>query len=177
LEQDSLLNAKIPIRKMRVISNSQKIISNKNQGMRIAAIIALSLLALNSVGCGGGNSNEKQVFAIKGTVTVDGKPVEQIQVALHDKAGLDNKQPTYPQGFTDAQGNIRISTYADGDGAPAGEYNVTFTWQEYNLMSRGFSGPDKLNKKYSDPKTASFSVTLGPGKPNDMGKVELTTKK
>ena len=149
----------------------------QNNGMRISYSITLSVLSLLNAGCGSGNSNEKQVFEIKGTVMVDGKPVEQIQVALHDKAGLDNKQPTYPQGFTDAAGNIRISTYADGDGAPAGEYNVTFSWQEVNLMSRSFSGPDKLNNKYSDPKTTSFSLSLGAGKPNDMGIVELTTKK
>jgi hypothetical protein len=148
-----------------------------NNQTRISNLITLSVLSLLNAGCGSGNSNEKPVFEIKGRVMVDGKPVEQIQVALHDKAGPDSKQPTYPQGFTDAAGNIRISTYADGDGAPAGEYNVTFSWQEFNLMSRSFSGPDKLNKKYSDPKTTSFSLSLGAGKPNDMGTVELTTKK
>lgn len=131
-----------------------------------------------TLGCGPKrNANEKQVFKIKGTVTVDGKPVPEIQVALHDKAGPDNKQPTYPQGFTDADGNIQISTYAQGDGAPAGDYNVTFSWQVLNVMSRSYSGPDKLNKKYSDPKTTPFSLTLGEGKPNDLGPVELTTKK
>ena len=150
---------------------------SRNNQMQISNLITLSFLSLLNAGCGGGNSNEKQVFEIKGTVMVDGKPVDQIQVALHDKAGLDSKQPTYPQGFTDESGKIRISTYADGDGAPAGEYNVTFSWQEFDLMSRSYAGPDKLNTKYSDPKTTTFSLSLGAGKPNDMGTVELTTKK
>jgi len=149
----------------------------RNNQMRFSNLLTLSILLLLSNGCGSGNSNEKQVFEIKGTVMVDGKPAEQIQIALHDKVGPDNKQPTYPQGYTDASGKIRISTYADGDGAPAGEYNVTFSWQEYNAMSRGFAGPDKLNKKYSDPMTTTTRLTLGAGKPNDMGTVELTTKK
>ncbi len=145
---------------------------------RFLVMATIGMLVLATVGCGGNKyPNEKQVFKIKGTVTVDGKPVEGIQVALHDKAGPDNQQPTYPQGFTDADGNIRISTYVEGDGAPAGDYAVTFAWQEFNLMSRSYSGPDKLNKKYSDPKKTPFSVSLGEGKPNDLGNVELTTKK
>ncbi len=100
--------------------------------------------------------------------------MSDIQVELHDKAGPDDKRPTYPQGFTDETGNIRISTYAEGDGAPAGDYNVTFAWQEFNLMSRAFDGPDKVNKKYSDPKTTPFSVTLGDGQSNDLGKGRRT---
>ncbi len=140
------------------------------------AVAGMTLLA--ATGCPAkNNSNEKQVFKIKGTVTVDGTPTPGIQIALHDKAGLDKQQPTFPQGFTDDNGNIRISTYEDGDGAPAGDYNVTFALQEFNLVARAYAGPDKLNKKYSDPKKTPFSVTLGPGQPNDLGKVELTTKK
>jgi hypothetical protein len=54
---------------------------------------------------------------------------------------------------------------------------VTFVLQEYNVLGRSYSGPDKLQKKYSDPKTTPYSLSLGEGKPNDLGKVELTTKK
>ena len=144
---------------------------------RQAETCLMVLLAIAITGCGGKRSNEKQVFKIKGTVKVDGQPVGEIQVALHDTAGLDNKQPTYPQGFTDAEGNIRISTYTEGDGAPAGEYKVTFVWKQYNVMSRSFDGPDKLHNKYADPKTTPFTLSLGEGKPNDLGTVELTAKK
>ena len=142
----------------------------------VLAALGMSVQAF--VGCGKKTyPNEKPVFKIKGFVTVDGKPVSDIQVELHDKAGPDDKRPTYPQGFTDETGNIRISTYEEGDGAPAGDYNVTFAWQEFNLMSRAFGGPDKLQNKYSDPKKTPFSITLGEGQPNDLGNVELTTKK
>ena len=150
---------------------------SRNRIVNLITLSVVGFLAFTTVGCGNKHPNEKQVFKIKGIVTVDGKPVSDIQVALHDKAGPDNKKPTYPQGFTDAEGKIRISTYEEGDGAPGGEYNVTFAWQEFNLMTRSYGGPDKLNKKYADPKTTPFSVTLAEGKPNDIGTVELTTKK
>ena len=151
---------------------------SRNWITHFLVMATLGMFVLATAGCGEKKyPNEKQVFKIKGFVTVDGKPVPEIQVGLHDKAGPDNKQPTFPQGFTDANGNIRISTYEEGDGAPAGDYSVTFAWQELNLMSRSYGGPDKLNKKYSDPKNTPFSITLGEGQPNDLGNVELTTKK
>lgn len=144
--------------------------------MRYLTLLALTLSSLAVTGCGDAHPNEKPVYKIKGTVTVDGKPESGVQVALHDVAGPDNNQPTYPQGFTDENGNLRISTYADGDGAPAGEYKVTFSWQEYNLISRNYSGPDKLKNRYSDPKKTPVAVKLGEDLPNDLGKVELTSK-
>jgi hypothetical protein len=139
------------------------------------ACLTLSV-CLSSWGCGPKYPNEKAVYKIQGSVSVDGAAVPEIQVAMHPETPSNAKPPTFPQGFTDAEGKLRISTYAEGDGAPAGDYKVTFIHQEYNIMSRNFSGPDKLKKKYADPKTTPFSISIGEGKPNDLGKIELTTK-
>lgn len=143
----------------------------------LVMMFVLGVACFGIPGCGDKHPNEKKVFKIKGTVTVDGKPVPEIQVKLIDVIGVDTKQPTYPQGFTDAEGKLRISTYEEGDGAPGGDYKVTFEHKEYNVMSRSWSGPDKLNNKYNDPKTTPFSISIGDGRPNDLGNVELTTKK
>jgi len=143
----------------------------------VALLIATGFLVISFAGCGPRYLNEKQVYKVQGTVTVDGSPVGEIQVALHPVDPTAGNQTTFPQGFTDPEGKIRISTYEDGDGAPAGEYKVTFVLQEYNVLGRSYSGPDKLQKKYSDPKTSPFSLSLGEGKSNDLGNVELTTKK
>lgn len=144
--------------------------------VRRLSLCGVVVIACGLLGCGESHPNEKQAYKVKGTVTVDGKPTADIQIAFHDVVGPDNKQPTYPQGFTDAEGHLRVSTYADGDGAPAGEYKVTFAWQEYNLMARSFSGPDKLKNRYSDPKTTPITLKVGPDQTNDLGNVELTTK-
>lgn len=136
--------------------------------------LALSIVIL--VGCTP-KSNEKEVFKITGSVMVDGSPIEGIQISLQDVAGPDTNNPSLTQGTTDAQGNVLISTYAEGDGAPAGEYKVTFVLQEFNLMSRAYSGTDKLNNKYADPDKSTFTLSVGRDKPNDLGKIELTTKK
>lgn len=150
--------------------------SHLSRKMGLFAPWFVVITALSISGCGPKYANEKAVYKIQGTVIVDGIPVPDIQVAFHDVAGPDNKQPTYPQGFTNAEGKLRISTYAEGDGAPAGEYKVTFKWQEYNLISRSFGGEDKLKKRYADPKTTPITIKLGEGQPNDLGTVQLTTK-
>ncbi len=149
---------------------------NDRSAMQKEIPVLLLFLSLAATGCRE-SRNEKQVFPLKGTVLVDGAAVEGIQITLHDKAGLDKAMPTFPQGVTDAQGNVVISTYAENDGAPQGEYAVTYVWKEFNVLSRSYSGNDKLNKKYSEPATTPFKVTIGPGQPNDLGTVELTTKK
>ena len=149
---------------------------SRKMNASVCLSLAIGFLTAGFVGCGPKHPNEKQVFKVQGIVTVDGAPVPEIQVALHPVTPANDDRPTFPQGFTDAEGKIRISTYAEGDGAPGGEYKVTFILQEYNILGRNFSGPDKLKKKYADPKTTPFSLTLAEGKPNDLGKVELTTK-
>jgi hypothetical protein len=43
-------------------------------------------------------------------------------------------------------------------------------------MSRDYSGPDKLNDRYSDPEKSEIKVTVMPGEPTDLGEIKLTTK-
>jgi len=77
---------------------------------------------------------------------------------------------------SDEAGNFKISTYAAGDGVPAGDYVLTATWLTFNLMSRDYTGPDKLNGCYSDPQTSSVKITVRPGEETDLGEIKLTTK-
>ena len=77
--------------------------------------------------------------------------------------------------FTDEEGKFEISTYESSDGVPAGEYALTFMWGKWN-MSGSYGGPDKLNDRYTDPKTSEVKVTVKDGEPTDLGTIELTTK-
>ncbi|QDV59367.1 DUF4198 domain-containing protein [Rosistilla oblonga] len=134
------------------------------------ALCSLPLL----VGCGQQQfPGEQPVFPIEGVVTVDGKPVENIQIALHPAGDLNAEKPFYPQGFTDAEGNVKVSTYADGDGAPAGDYRVTFVLKEYNLLSRSFTGPNRLSAQYADSAKTPITLSVGPDQSNDLGKLDF----
>jgi hypothetical protein len=134
-------------------------------------------LCITVAGCGGEEPFRKQTFPVMGKVSVDGKPPGSgIQIECHPVAGMDAQHPTVSQTESDAEGTFKISTYSAGDGVPAGDYILTFTWLEFNVMSRSYGGPDKLGGKYADPKTSTIKITVKEGSETDLGTIELKTK-
>ncbi len=141
------------------------------------SLLGLLLMACLITSCGPKGPPRKETFPVTGEIVVDGSPAASVQVTLTDVKGMDEKMPTVSSAMTDDNGKFAISTYQQADGVPEGEYSVTFMWGTLNLFSMQYGGPDKLNDKYSDPKKSTFKVTVEKGKPTDMGRVELTTKK
>lgn len=141
--------------------------------MRICVPAVFTALALVAGSCSSGPT-QKPTFPVTGVVLVDGKPAADLQVTLHNVQGMDSEAPTHTAGRTDQDGKFAVSTYSDGDGAPAGEYTLTFVWNQLNRMSMSYEG-DKLKGKYEDPQGSQFKVTVKPGKPVDMGRIELST--
>ncbi len=135
------------------------------------------MILVLSLGCGEEPPFRKATSPAKGTVTVDGLPPGSgIQILCHPAAAPDTEHPTVSTTETDPAGKFAISTYESGDGLPTGEYTLTFTWQEFNVISRSYGGEDKLNGRYSDPATSTIKLTVKEGAENDMGVVALTTK-
>lgn len=143
----------------------------RTKRMRVPICLALMLF----LGCSSSRDYGTATFPVTGTVVVDGEPVAGVSVKLHHQTQPDSENLTTSTAFTDADGTFAISTFEQGDGAPAGEYTVTFEWGEYNVISRAM-GPDKLKGKYSDPKKSGHNVTVTAGTPSDMGRINLTTK-
>lgn len=136
--------------------------------------MAIGLTGLEA--CSRTDPNRKETYPVTGSVYVDEKPAGAVQVTLHDQAGVDVNNPTFSMTFTQADGSFALSTYEEGDGVPAGEYTITFQWRDLNPLNLQYSGPDKLGNKYSDPQTTPFRVKVEPGKPVDLGRIELSTK-
>jgi hypothetical protein len=71
-------------------------------------------------------------------------------------------------------GTFELTTYAEGDGAPPGDYGVTIDWRppakggKFALGGDGgdAGGAPKLNAKYSTPGAPAFKVTVKKGDPN-----------
>ncbi|MFK7778565.1 MAG: hypothetical protein QM501_10725 [Gimesia sp.] len=145
-----------------------------NQSHRLTII----LFFLLSIGCSeeqrGGPREETS--PITGTIHVDGIPVGDLQIKAIPENPQGVNETFSIAGFTDPEGKFSLSTYEAGDGAPEGDYKLVFMWGQRPLMSGGYGGPDKLKKKYRDPKTSKHSVKVVKGKPNDLGTIELTTK-
>lgn len=98
-------------------------------GSFIASLIALS-------GCGGADSNRPQTYPVSGTVTQGGQPVADANVTFHLRDGSRSAL-----GVTDAGGNFKLTTFTAGDGAVAGEYQVTVTkYDRPAIVARG-TGP------------------------------------
>ena len=115
-------------------------------------------------GCGHARSDEEfldrvlpdrpPVVPVAGVVTVDGQPAKGILVELHDPEAEDGIEP---RGFTDDSGAFQLTTYNTGDGAPPGEYTVTFTWRR-KRSNGSLAGPDKLYNLFNDPQESNFKI-------------------
>ena len=71
-----------------------------------------------------------------------------------------------PSAVTDDNGEFRLQSYHPDDGAPVGEYAVTFTWpQHVNTGDESDPVPevDQLRGLYSDPRKSRFKVTVREG--------------
>ncbi|QDU40357.1 hypothetical protein Mal4_47130 [Maioricimonas rarisocia] len=138
----------------------------------------LLVLCLCCAGCGEEGPYRKVTVPVTGQLLVDGKPPgTPVQITCHSLTGIDQEHPTFSKTVSGENGTFAISTYESGDGVPAGEYAVTFEWKTLNLVSMGYSGPDKLKGKYNDPDTSDVKFTITEdSEPIDLGTIELTTE-
>ncbi len=98
--------------------------------MRWRTLGAGMLLALVQAGCGG-------TAEVKGRVTLDGKPVAGATILFVPEPGSSARPAT---GFTDAEGNFRLTTFRPNDGAVVGAYKIVVT------KSEGVSSPPDPNR-------------------------------
>ena len=138
-------------------------------------LVSLGILTM-AAGCGEQmpDGPRVNVSPIKGQVFVDGTPAANLAVKCHPIDGKDGAIPSSSD-FTDNEGRFEIGTYEAGDGAPPGEYQLTFFWGEYNLMNGQYGGPDKLKERYVDPEKSEHLVVVVEGLPTDLGTIELST--
>lgn len=136
------------------------------------------LVLLVSVGCGSSGGDTKtysgKLVPISGTVTLDGKPIAEVNVSftMTDKA---------PEGFrganglTDSSGKFQLMT-GTTLGVPPGRYRVSMErWATpdgspfkedpangIDAVQAQMSGMLKqlIPEKYNDPKQAQFTVTV-----------------
>jgi hypothetical protein len=137
---------------------------------RSARLGLLAAACLLTCSCGDGR---KPAFPVSGKVLHQGKPAKGAMVILHP---LDDPDPkaTKPNARAEADGSFRLNTYKTGDGAPAGEYAVTFFWPKppASPVDHPYMGPDLLGDRYRDPKTSPWRVTIREGE-NELPPFDL----
>jgi hypothetical protein len=126
--------------------------------------VGILLFAL-FVGCGKQTPRGPQPYPVKGQVTFQGKPAAGFQVSFHPL--FEQSGPKFaPSALTDENGQFALRSYQPGDGAPPGDYAVTFTWPQ------SVPGPDpddalqlldRLMGRYGNPQRSTFKVTVQAG--------------
>jgi hypothetical protein len=93
-----------------------------------------------------------------GTVLVRGSPMAGIRVTYHPQFNIGKVKFT-PNGITNSQGKFTLSSGKPGDGAPPGEYIVTFDYPF--VTSDGVEQEIDLFKgEYSNPATSQWKVKI-----------------
>jgi hypothetical protein len=134
--------------------------------------VLLSVMALALTGCG---SDKKPVaIPVSGKVLFKkDKPAVGALVVFHPK------DPQYeklvggkPHGKVKDDGTFVLTTYAEGDGAPEGEYGVTVEWRAAPkggfTIGEGGGGNLLVKPTYANPQQPFLTVTVKKGEANNF---------
>ena len=121
--------------------------------------------------------NKVPLTKVTGTILVDGTETSGVLIRYKPQGEIAEKREMFTSGFTvrsTSNGRFALKTYEFGDGLPAGEYQL---YCEYFPAEgedpRRTASEDVLGGKYSDEKTPAKVFTVMPGKPLDLGTIEL----
>lgn len=90
----------------------------------------------------------------------DGYP-EGALVVFHP---LSPRMTSHPRATVRADGTFDVSTFAEGDGAPVGDYLVTAVWHKAGLKDgKPVLTSNRLPARYSQPETSGWKLSVGPG--------------
>lgn len=144
---------------------------------RFASAAVIAVLGFSLFSCSGEQPYRKPTTKVTGKVTIDGAaPNPPAQVECIAEGGMDESHPTISRCDTKEDGSFEIATYQQGDGVPAGDYVLLFTWKPFNVMSRDY-GPDKFKGKYAKKDDPQHKFTVKEGdQPMDIGTFALSTK-
>jgi hypothetical protein len=121
-------------------------------------LAAGALLALVS-GCG---KKGPVLYPVRGSVRINGEPAKDVNVMFTPVTPIEGlTAPLSPAAVTDENGNFQLMSFKPGDGAPAGDYQVTVIYP-MSRFSKHQSGTDRLQGKFANPKTSGLTAKVEP---------------
>lgn len=141
--------------------------------------LVLGLMAVAGIaGCGESPKDLPTVpiHPVKGTVTLDGKPIAGARVSLQLLQG-SKPGDINPNAVTDEAGGFQMSTYAPLDGAPEGAYAVMVSWPVVINASGSDPefGKERLPARYQVPEKSGLVLTVSEDL-QDAVMLELSSK-
>lgn len=139
-------------------------VHRRSLGGKLAQLSCLVLVCV--LGCGDGKIAR---YPVSGSVKVNGKPAAGARVIFCPVGGSEEFQKERPTGKTDDAGNFDLTTFVKGDGAPAGDYQLSIMW----IPSKG-QAPDKLPEGMFEERTGGGRGDLLRGRFANPAKSGLT---
>jgi hypothetical protein len=130
--------------------------------------LLLPVAVVAAAGCGE-RSHREPVFPVEGHVLFHGKPAAGAHVVFHSVAN-DGVAAPRPSGQVDGTGKFLLTTYTAGDGAPAGDYEVTI---EQWVSKNDRPAINQLPRRYQQGKASGLRATVTAGK-NDLPTFQLS---
>jgi hypothetical protein len=147
---------------------------NKHRLYWCLVCVAGIAIALPAGGCGKGDG-KRTVYPVTGKVLIDGQPGSEARLFFSPTNEADTMAPK-PTAVTDSQGNLIVTTYVTGDGAPEGEYKIGLEWPKMvNYFGRIQPGPDRLGGKYKDVAASKWTIRITAGT-NSLPDFDIKTK-
>lgn len=143
-----------------------------------AYLIPVATLVMLACGCGPPEEVRPELHPAKGSLWINGQPAEGAMLVFH-RPGREmlDARGTRPTATVDEAGNFALTTYQEGDGAPAGEYLVSILWFDNPDSS---SPHDRLGNRFANPQRSEIQVTIEPGRaelePIRLEGVQLVTR-
>ncbi len=117
-----------------------------------------TLLLASCLLCASCASDEPDLHAVTGVVTLDGAPVEHAEVMFSPQSGTGRTCLAH----TDAQGKFVLRFTSSAAGAPLGTYSVTVSKVIPNDEVPNDPGKELLPRKYQRPDTTVVEIVSGP---------------
>jgi hypothetical protein len=120
----------------------------------VRSVVSIGLVAALFLGCG---SEGPPAVPVAGTITYKGKPIEMGTIMFFPKDGKHDKVAAGEI----KDGKFTLSTYQEGDGAPAGVYRVTIqSTKEVTTPGGDTNLESLLPPRFGDPDRAPFEATI-----------------
>jgi hypothetical protein len=117
-----------------------------------------------------------KLYPVRGQVFFQDKPAEGATVVFQ-LANASDLNALKPSGVAGADGSFTLSTFAPGDGAPAGDYIVVITWFPKDAKSDPATGEvkNRLPDVYGSRATSTLRAKVNEG-PNEFQPFKLTKR-
>ncbi len=103
---------------------------------------------------------------VRGTVLYRGKPAAGFRVSFNPLTAWEGARFA-PAALTNENGEFQLRSYHENDGAPVGDYAVTFAWPQFVVREGDPNDApaqiDRLKGRYGDPQKSQFKVTVHEG--------------